>query len=75
MAAILNGGRGCPKIIVKGDQTRTILANFSLIWLSGFRGEVLDPQHMPIEGKSSNGLWPGELKCHHCQYDIYHTTY
>ena len=38
-----------------------------LIWFSGFRGEdlnvkVYDVRQMPSDGKSSHGLWPGELK-------------
>jgi hypothetical protein len=38
-----------------------------LIWFSGFRGEdlnvkVYDVRQMPSDGKSSQGLWPGELK-------------
>ena len=38
-----------------------------LILFSGFRGEdlnvkVYDIRRMPSDGKSSHGLWPGELK-------------
>ena len=37
-----------------------------LVWFSGFRGEdlnvkVYDAHRMPNDGKSSHGLWPGEL--------------
>jgi hypothetical protein len=43
-------------------------ARFGLIWFSGFRGEDLNVKvydvrrRMPSDGKSSHGLWPGELK-------------
>jgi hypothetical protein len=45
----------------------TIPARLGLIWFSGFRGEdlnvkVYDGRRMPSDGKSSRGLWPGELK-------------
>jgi hypothetical protein len=45
----------------------TIPARFGLIWFRGFRGEdlnvkVYDVRRMPSDGKSSHGLWPGELK-------------
>jgi hypothetical protein len=38
-----------------------------LIWFSCFRGEdlnvkVYDVRRTPSDGKSSHGLWPGELK-------------
>jgi hypothetical protein len=41
--------------------------NFGLIWFRGFRGEdlnvkVYDVRRTPSDGKSSHGLWPGELK-------------
>ena len=45
---------------------------FELIWFRVFRGEDLnvevydvqrtDGRRMPSDGKSSDGLWPGELK-------------
>ena len=40
---------------------------FGLIWFRDFRGEDLnvkayDVRRMPSDGKSSHGLWPGELK-------------
>jgi hypothetical protein len=45
----------------------TIPARFGLIWFKGFRGEdlnvkVYDVRRTPSDGKSSHGLWPGELK-------------
>ena len=53
--------------ILKGTHPRTIPARFGLIWFRGFRGEdlnvkVYDIQRTPSDGKSSHGLWPGELK-------------
>jgi hypothetical protein len=52
---------------LKWDYPRIIPAKFALIWLSGFRGEdlnvkVYDVRRTPSDGKSSHGLWPGELK-------------
>ena len=58
--------------ILKGTHPRTILARFGLIWFRGFRGEDLNVKvydvrrtdgrrRMPSDGKSSHGLWPGEL--------------
>ena len=41
---------------------------FALIWFRGFRGEDLNVKfydvrrRTPSDGKSSHGLWPGELK-------------
>ena len=42
-------------------------AKFGLIWFRGFREEDLnvkayDVRRTPSDGKSSHGLWPGELK-------------
>ena len=58
--------------ILKGTHPRTIPATFGLIWFRGFRGEYLnvkvydvrrtDERQTPSDGKSSHGLWPGELK-------------
>jgi hypothetical protein len=58
--------------ILKGTHPRTIPARFGLIWFRGFRGEDLnvkvydvrrtDGRRTPSDGKSSPGLWPGELK-------------
>ena len=53
--------------ILKGTHPGTIPARLGLIWFSGFRGEdlnvkVYDVRQMPSDGKSSHGLWPGELK-------------
>jgi hypothetical protein len=64
---------GLSDIIVKGTLPRTIPARFGLIWFRGFRGEDLNMKgynvrrtdgqwRMPSDGKSSHGLWPGELK-------------
>jgi hypothetical protein len=59
---------GLSDTILKGTHPRTIPARFGLIWLRGFRGEDLNEkdydvrQRMPSDGKSSLGLWPGELK-------------
>jgi hypothetical protein len=65
--AILNGGRGCQDTILKGTHPGTIPARFGLLWFRGFRGEdlnvkVYDVRRLPSDGKSSHGLWPGELK-------------
>jgi hypothetical protein len=53
-------------IILKGTHPGTIPARFGLIWLSGFRGEDLNVKAYDgrtlSDGKSSPGLWPGELK-------------
>ena len=62
-------------IIVKGTHPRTIRAKFGLIWLRGFRGEdlnvkVYDVRRMPSDGKSSHGLWPGELKMNKFKFSI-----
>ena len=53
--------------ILKGTHPRTIPARFGLIWFRGFRGEdlnvkVYDIRQTPSDGKSSHGLWSGELK-------------
>ena len=53
--------------ILKGSHPGTIPARLGLIWFSGFRGEdlnvkVYDVRRTPSDGKSSNDLWPGELK-------------
>jgi hypothetical protein len=53
--------------ILKGTHPGTIPARLGLIWFRGFRGEdlnvkVYDRRQMPSDGKSSLGLWPGELK-------------
>ena len=45
---------------------KTIPARFGLIWLRGFRGEdlnvkVYDVRRTSSDGKSSHGLWSGEL--------------
>ena len=52
--------------ILKGTHPGTIPARFGLIWFRGFRGEDLNVKvygvrRMPSDGKSSHGLWPGEL--------------
>jgi len=49
------------------DPQGIIPARFGLIWFSGFRGEdlnvkVYEVRRTPSDGKSSHGLWPGELK-------------
>ena len=61
--------------ILKWDYPRTILAKFALIWFRGFRGEdlnvkVYDVRRMPSDGKSSHGLWPGELKMNKFKFSI-----
>ena len=54
--------------ILKGTHPRIIPARFGLIWFRGFRGEDLNVKvydvrrWTPSDGKSSRGLWPGELK-------------
>ena len=59
--------------ILKGTHPRTIPARFGLIWFRGFRGEDLNVKVYGVrwtdgrrrttsDGKSSHGLWPGELK-------------
>ena len=57
--------------ILKGTHPRSIPARLCLIWLSGFRGEDLnvkdydvrrtEGRRTPSDGKSSHGLWSGEL--------------
>ena len=58
---------GLSDTILKWDYPRIIPARLGVIWFSGFRGEdlnvnVYDVRQMPSDGKSSLGLWPGELK-------------
>jgi hypothetical protein len=64
---------GLSDTILKGIHPRTIPARFGLVWFRGFRGEDLNVKvydvrrrngrrWMPSDDKSSNGLWPGELK-------------
>ena len=64
---------GLSDTILKGTHPRTIPARFGLVWFRGFRGEDLNVKvydvrrrngrrRMPSDDKSSNGLWPGELK-------------
>jgi hypothetical protein len=53
--------------ILKETHPRTIPARFGLIWFRVFRGEdlnvkVYDVRRTPSDGKTSHGLWPGELK-------------
>ena len=59
--------------ILKGAHPGTIPVRFGLIWFSGFRGDLNakvydvrwtddDRRQTPSDGKSSHGLWPGELK-------------
>ena len=56
--------------ILKGTHQGTIPARLGLMWFSGFRGEDLNVKvydvrrRTPSDGKSSRGLWPGELKRH-----------
>ena len=62
---------GLSDTILKGTHPGTIPARFGLIWFRGFRGEDLnvkvydvrrtDGRRTPSDGKSSHGLWPGEL--------------
>ena len=62
---------GLSDTILKGTHPRTIPARLCLIWFSGFRGEDLnvkvydvrrtDGRRTPSDGKSSHGLWSGEL--------------
>jgi hypothetical protein len=54
---------GLSNTILKGTHP----ARFGLIWFGGVRGEdlnvkVYDVRRTPSDGKSSHGLWPGELK-------------
>jgi hypothetical protein len=58
---------GLSDTILKGTHPRTIPGRFGLIWFRGFRGEdlnvkVYDVRRTLSDGKSSLGLWPGELK-------------
>ena len=71
----MEGGTSLSNIIVKGTHLRTIPARFGLIWFRGFRGEdlnviVYDVRRMPSDGKSSHGLWPGELKTQNICYRV-----
>ena len=74
---------GLSDTILKGTHRRTIPARFGLIWFRGFRGEDLNVtvydvrwtdgrRRTPSDGKSSHGLWPGELKraCHPLKNNI-----
>jgi len=63
--------------IMKGTHPRTIPVRFGLIWFRGFWGEDLNVKvydvrrRTPSDGKSTHGLWPGELKTHWmCGNDI-----
>ena len=50
--------------ILKENHPRTIPASFGLIRFRGFRGEDLNVKVYNVrrtDGKSSHGLWPGEL--------------
>ena len=67
MPNLYNRYKSAERKILKGTHPRTIPAMFSLIWFRGFRGEYLnvkayDVRRTPSDGKSSHGLWPGELK-------------
>ena len=57
---------GLSDTILKGTHPRTIPARFGLIWFRGFREdlnvEVYDVRRTTSDGKSSHGLWAGELK-------------
>ena len=64
---------GLSDTTLKGTHAGTIPARFELIWFRVFRGEDLNVEvydvqrtdgrrRMPSDGKSSDGLWPGELK-------------
>jgi hypothetical protein len=59
---------GLSDTILKGTHPGTIPVRFGLIWFSSFRGEDLNVKvydvrrWTPSDGKSSHGLWPGELK-------------
>ena len=64
---------GLSDTILKGTHPWSIPARFGLIWFRGFRGEHLNvkvydiqrtdgQRRTPSDGKSSHGLWPGELK-------------
>ena len=62
----MNKGQGRRTQFRKGPTP----ARFGLIWFRGFRGEdlnvkVYDIRRTPSDGKSSHGLWPGELKMTH----------
>ena len=68
---------GAVEHILKGTHPGTIPAMIGLIWFSGFRGEALnvkvyDVRRTPSDGKSSLGLWPGELKMieQHTDYNL-----
>jgi hypothetical protein len=66
-SSILEWRAGLSDTILKGTHPRTIPGRFGLIWFRGFRGEdlnvkVYDVRRTPSDGKSSLGLWPGELK-------------
>ena len=75
-----------PDTILKLDTLVMIQTKFGFHWSSTYRGEDFwkslrrtDRRRMPSDGKSSHGLWPGELKrtigktivhCHHIQLYI-----
>jgi hypothetical protein len=64
---------GLSDTILKGTRPRTIPARFGLIWFRSFRGEDLNVKvydvrrQTPSDGKSSHGLWPGELKMNYSE--------
>ena len=59
---------GLSETFLKGTHPWTIPARFGLIWFRGFKGEDLNVKvydgwrRTSSDGKSSHGLWPGELK-------------
>jgi len=67
-AAIFEWRVGLSDTTLKGTHPRTIPARFGLIWFRGFSREDLNVKvydgrrRTPSDGKSSHGLWPGELK-------------
>jgi hypothetical protein len=70
----LEWGEGLSDTILKGTHP----ARLGLIWFRGFRGEDLNVKvydirrRTPSDGKSSHGLWPGELKMN---YEILKETH
>ena len=64
MSSHLEWRAGLSDTILKGTHPPKV----GLIWFRGFRGEDLNVKvydvrrRMPSDGKSSHGLWPGELK-------------
>ena len=69
---------GLSDTILKGTHPRIIPARFGLTWFRGFREEDLNVKVYKVrqttsDGKSSHGLWPGELKINQAKKHLHNT--